>query len=135
MKLTTALRSTIAQAIIDGMAAGTTSTPIIELYDGTIPASMGVAISDVLLAELAMTIGAATESGGEITLDAISNDPSANATGAAGWARILNRDAVEVIYLTVSGPAGGGDLELNTTSITSASPVAITSGVITVGGA
>jgi len=135
MKLTTVLRSTIAQAIIDAMAAGTTSTPMIEIYSGTIPASMGGSISDTLLADLAMTNGAATKSGGVVTLDAINNDPSANDTGTAGWARIIDRDASEAIYLTVSGPGGGGDLELNTTSITSGSPVAITSGVITVGGA
>src|SRR5690554_4649638 len=104
MKLTTVIRSTIAQVIIDAMAAGTTSTPMIEIYSGTIPGSMGGAITDTLLAELAMTNGAATKSGGVVTLDSISNDASANATGAAGWARILNRDAGEVIYLTVSGP-------------------------------
>ena len=135
MKLTAALRSTIAQSIIDAMAAGTASTPMIEIYTGTIPGAMGAAISDTLLAELAMTTGAATNSGGVITLDAVTNDSSANATGTAVWARVIDRDAAEVFYLTISGTGGGGEIELNTTSITSGSPVAITSGVITVGGA
>lgn len=134
MKLTTALRSTIAQSIIDAMASGSAGTPMAELYSGTIPASMGGTISDTLLAEMAMTNGAATKTGGIITLDAISNDSSANAAGTAGWARILDRDSAEVIYLTVTGPGGGGDIELNTTAITIGAPVAITSGVITVGG-
>ena len=135
MKFTTALRSTIAQAIVDAMANGTTSTPMIEIYDGTMPGSMGGSITDNLLAELAMTNAAATQAGGVVTLDTITNDSSANASGTAGWARILDRDGAEVIYLTVSGSGGGGDLELNTVSITSGSPVAITSGTITVGGA
>ena len=135
MKFTTALRSTIAQAIVDAMATGTTSTPMIEIYDGTMPGSMGGSITDNLLAELAMTNAAATQAGGVVTLDTITNDSSANASGTAGWARILDRDGAEVIYLTVSGSGGGGDLELNTVSITSGSPVAITSGTITVGGA
>ncbi len=134
MKFTTALRSTIAQAIVDAMANGTTSTPMIEIYDGTMPGSMGGSITDNLLAELAMTNAAATQAGGVVTLDTITNDSSANASGTAGWARILDRDGAEVIYLTVSGSGGGGDLELNTVSITSGSPVAITSGTITVGG-
>tara|TARA_Y100001933_G_scaffold80791_1_gene82009 strand:- start:57 stop:464 length:408 start_codon:yes stop_codon:yes gene_type:complete len=135
MKFTTALRYTIAQAIVDAMATGTTSTPMIEIYDGTMPGSMGGSITDNLLAELAMTNAAATQAGGVVTLDTITNDSSANASGTAGWARILDRDGAEVIYLTVSGSGGGGDLELNTVSITSGSPVAITSGTITVGGA
>lgn len=134
MKFTTALRSTIAQAIVDAMANGTTSTPMIEIYDGTMPGSMGGSITDNLLAELAMTNAAATQAGGVVTLDKITNDSSANASGTAGWARILDRDGAEVIYLTVSESGGGGDLELNTVSITSGSPVAITSGTITVGG-
>ena len=135
MKLTTALRSTIAQAIIDAMATGTASTPMIEIYSGTIPGAMGGTISDTLLAELAMTNGAATQASGTITLDAITNDNAANATGTAGWARIVDRDGDEVIYLTVTNASGTGDIKLNTTSLTSGSPVAITSGAITVGGA
>ena len=135
MKLTTALRSTIAQAMIDAMATGTASTPMIEIYSGTIPGAMGGTISDTLLAELAMTNGAATQASGAITLDAITNDNAANATGTAGWARIVDRDGAEVIYLTVTNASGTGDIKLNTTALASGSPVAITSGAITVGGA
>ena len=135
MKLTTAIRSAIAQDIIAALANGTATTPMIEIYDGTIPASMGGSIADTLLAELAMTNGAATESSGVITLDAVSNDPSANNAGTAGWCRLLDRDGAEVIYLTASAIGGGGELELNTTTIASGAPVAISNGVITVGGA
>jgi hypothetical protein len=135
MKLTTALRSTIAQAIIDAMATGTAGTPMLEIYSGTIPGAMGGTISDTLLAELAMTNGAATQASGAITLDAITNDNAANATGTAGWARIVDRDGDEVIYLTVTNTGGTGDIKLNTTALVSGSPVAITSGAITVGGA
>jgi len=135
MKLTTALRSTIAGEIITAMATGTASTPMIEIYNGSLPTSMGGSITDTLLAELAMTNAAATQSNGVITLETITNDSSANATGTAGWARIIDRDGAEVIYLTVGATGSGADLELNTTSITSGGPVAITSGTITVGGA
>lgn len=134
MKLTTALRSTIAQSMVSAMANGTTSTPILEVYDGSIPASLGGSITDTLLAELALTNAAATELDGTITFETITGDTSANGNGFAGWARILDRDGAEVIYLTVTVSGGGGDIELNSASITTGSPVSITSGTITVGG-
>ena len=77
MKLTTALRSAIAQQIIAAMANGSIDTPMIEVYDGTIPANMGETITDTLLAELALTNAAATETDGVITFETISNDNSA----------------------------------------------------------
>lgn len=135
MKLTTALRSTIATDIIAAIANGSASTPMIEIYNGSLPANMGGSITDTLLAELALTNTAATQAGGVITFETITNDSSANATGTAGWARIIDRDGAEVIYLTVGATGSGADLELNTTSITSGGPVAITSGTITIGGA
>tara|TARA_Y100000815_G_scaffold258748_1_gene268477 strand:+ start:223 stop:630 length:408 start_codon:yes stop_codon:yes gene_type:complete len=135
MKLTTALRSTIANDIIAAIANGSASTPMIEIYDGSMPASMGGSITDTLLAELALTNTAATQSAGVITFETITNDSAANNGGTAGWARILDRDAAEVIYLTVGANGSGADVELNTATITSGGPVAITSGTITVGGA
>jgi len=136
MKLTTARRSTIAQGIIADMTAGTTNpNPALEFYTGTIPASLGGAIADTLLATLTPSATVATESGGVITFGAITEDSSADATGPAGWARILDRNGVEANYLTVTGTGGGGDIELNTVDIVAGGPVAITSGTITVGGA
>ncbi|MBP53009.1 MAG: hypothetical protein CMG88_00390 [Marinobacter sp.] len=135
MKLTTALRSAMAQQIIAAMANGSTDTPMIEIYDGTIPANMGEAITDTLLAELALTNAAATETDGVITFETISNDNSANNGGDQGWARVLDRDRAEVIYLTAGGPGDGAELTLNTGTITQNGPVAITSGTITIGGA
>jgi len=135
MKLTTALRSAMAQQIIAAMANGSTDTPMIEVYDGTIPANMGEAITDTLLAELALTNAAATETDGVITFETISNDNSANNGGDQGWARVLDRAGAEVIYLTAGGPGDGAELTLNTGTITQNGPVAITSGTITIGGA
>ncbi|QWV11775.1 hypothetical protein [Marinobacter adhaerens] len=135
MKLTTAIRSEIAQLIISKIANGSISSPIIEVYDGAEPASMGQTITDTLLAELALTNTAANETDGEITFEPISNDNSANAGGDQKWARILDRDGAEVLYLTAGGPGDGAELTLNTSTITENGPVAITSGTITIGGA
>ena len=134
MKLTTAQRSSIAQSIIAAMAAGTTNpTPVIEIYDGAIPASMGGTISDTLLATLALTTTVATQTDGVITFETITGDSSANASGNAGWCRVLDRDDNEVVYFSIADD-GSGEINLNSVSIVSGAPVSISSMVITVGG-
>ena len=134
MKLTTAQRSSIAQSIIAAMAAGTTNpTTVIEIYDGAIPASMGGTISDTLLATLALTTTVATQTDGVITFETITGDSSANASGNAGWCRVLDRDDNEVVYFSIADD-GSGEINLNSVSIVSGAPVSISSMVITVGG-
>lgn len=136
MKLTTARRSTIAQGILADMAAGTTvANPLLHIYNGTIPANMGGAIGDTLLATLTLTATVGTQANGVITFDAITEDSAADATGTAGWARVVDRDSAEAAYFTITGTGGGGDIELNVVELTAGGPVAITSGTITVGGA
>jgi hypothetical protein len=133
MKIATALRTTMANSMIAAMANGTTSNPKIQIYDGAMPSSMGQSITATLLAGLEATPNVATESGGVITFDAITQDSSADASGTAGWARLIDRDGAEVIYLSVSLSGGGGDLIMNTLDIAVGGPVAITSGTIQVG--
>lgn len=133
MKIVTSLRSTMAQSMLSALANGTTSAPQIEMYDGTMPDNIGDTITGTLLAEFDMTNTVGTESNGVITFDAIASDSSANATGTATWARLLDRDSAEVLYLTVSGVGAGGEIQLSNTAITAGEPVTITSGTITVG--
>lgn len=135
MKLVTTLRSTIAQEIIAAMAAGTTNaTPVIEIYDGAIPASMGGTISATLLATLELTATVATETDGVITFDAITDDSSADASGDAGWCRVLDRDGNEAVYFTIADD-GSGEINFNSVSIVAGAPVSISSMVVNVGGA
>ena len=136
MKITTALRSAIAQDLIAAMAAGSTNpNPVLEIYDGSIPASMGGAISDTLLATLTLTATAATESGGVITFDTITEDSSADASGDAGWCRVLDREGDEAVYFTISAAGGSGEIQFNSISIVAGAPVAVSSMTVTVGGA
>lgn len=134
MKLTTSLRSAIAQEILAAIAAGSAADPKIEFYTGSLPSSMGQAITDTLLAELDMSTVPGTETNGVITFGAVAQDESANATGTVGWARMLDRDGAEVMYLSVTLAGGGGGIEMNTLSLTAGGPVAITGGTFTVGG-
>src|SRR5690606_25276135 len=128
-------RSAIAQDLIADMAAGTTNpNPVMEIYTGTIPA-MGGTITDTLLATLTLTAQAATESGGVITFDAITEDTSADTDGSAGWCRVVDRDGGEAAYFTISDQNGSGDIKFNTVSFVVGSPVSISGLSITIGGA
>ncbi|WP_138436327.1 hypothetical protein [Marinobacter shengliensis] len=136
MKITTALRSAIAQDLIDAMANGSTNpNPVLEIYDGSMPGSMGGAISDTLLATLTLTAAVGTESGGVITFDAITDDSSADDSGDAGWCRVLDREGDEAAYFTISDASGNGEIKFNSTAITAGTPVAVSSLTVTVGGA
>lgn len=134
MKITTTRRSAIAQDLIADMAAGTTNpNPVMEIYTGTIPA-MGGTIADTLLATLTLTTQVATESSGVITFDAITEDSSADASGTAGWCRVLDRDGGEAAYFTIADD-GSGEINFSNASIVAGTPVAVSSLTVTVGGA
>lgn len=136
MKITTALRSAIAQDLIAAMAAGSANpNPVMEIYTGSMPANMGGAITDTLLASLTLTATVGTESGGVITFDAITEDSAADTDGNAGWCRVVDRDGGEAAYFTISDQAGSGDIKFNTVSFVSGSPVSISGLIITIGGA
>lgn len=124
----------MAKTLLASLSAGSMSLPKIEIYEGAMPASIGDVISGTLLASLDLSANVGVESNGAITFDPISEDPAANATALAGWARLLNRDGAEVLYLSVTQVGGGGSIQLNSANITAGLPVTITSGALTVGG-
>lgn len=101
----------------------------LRIYDGTRPATGGAATT--LLAELTCNATfAGSASSGVLTLNAITSDTSANATGTATWFRITKSDGTTHV---MDGNVGtsGSDLNLNTTSIVSGAAVAVTSFTIT----
>jgi hypothetical protein len=134
MKLRTSAKSAAAQALLADLASGSGASPIIELYTGTIPASLGATITDTLLAvfELSGTIG--TESNGVITFGAITGDNSTDAAGLAGWARMLDGDSLESAYLTAGGPGSGADLIITDPDIEANVPMTVSLASISMGG-
>lgn len=107
---------------------------LLRIYDGTRPATGGAATT--LLAELTLSDPAApAAAAGVLTLSAITQDSSANATGTATWFRIVDSDANAVFDGSVTATGGGGDLQLVTTSITATQPVQVSSFTITAGNA
>jgi len=105
----------------------------LRIYDGTQPANANTAIAtQVLLAELRFNATASpAASGGVLTMNSITQDSSANATGTATWFRALKSDGSTAVFDGSVGTASC-DLNLGSTSITSGASVAVTSMTYTV---
>jgi hypothetical protein len=123
LAFSTALRDSRLDAIVT--AIGTSGK--VRIFDGTRPATGGAATT--LLAELPLSATAGTVSAGVLTMNAITSDASADATGTATWFRVLTSANVAVIDGNVG--TSGSDLNLNTTSIVATGSVAISSFTIT----
>jgi len=126
LSYSTAIRNTMLNDITS--AAG--GSALLRIYDGVRPATGGAVTT--LLAELTCNATfAPAASGGVLTLNAITQDSSANATGTATWFRIVTSAAAFCVDGSVS--TSGSDLNLTTTSIVATQPVSVTSFTITEG--
>lgn len=119
-----AVLNQITSRIDLGTGAGT-----ITLYSGTIPANANAALSgNTVLAVLTCADpSAAAASNKTLTLNAITQDASADATGDATFFRVADSDANVVLQGSVTAVGGGGDLTMNSVSIVAGGPVQITS--------
>jgi hypothetical protein len=123
--------ASIRNAMLDAITTRAGNAALLRIYDGTQPSRGGTATT--LLAELTCgTPFAAGASGGVLTLGAITQDASANATGTATWFRIVKADGTTFV-LDGTVATSGADLNLTTTSIVATQPVSVTSFVITEG--
>jgi hypothetical protein len=121
--------TTIRNAMLDAITTRAGASALLRIYDGSRPATGGTATT--LLAELTCNATfAAAASAGVLTLNAITQDSSANATGTATWFRIVKADGTSFV---LDGSVGttGSDLNLTTTGIVATQPVSITSFAIT----
>lgn len=118
----------IRDAIDAGSGPGT-----MKVYTGTIPADVATAVgSQVLLGTLTFSDPCGTVAAGALTMSAITQDSSADATGTATWARIADSTGAAVMDIDITGTGGGGTLQLNTTSIVATGPIIISSFVLSV---
>lgn len=119
----------LRNARLDAITTFTGGSALLRIYDGTRPATGGTAT--VLLAELTCNATfAPAASGSVLTLNAITSDASANATGTATWARIVKADGTTIV-LDCSVGTSGTDIILNTASIVAGAAVSVTSATIT----
>lgn len=125
--------ATLRDARMDAITTHAGNAALLRIYDGSRPATGGTATT--LLAELTCgTPFAAAAVNGVLTLGAITQDSSANATGTASWFRIVKADGTTHVLDGNCGTSGS-DLNLTTLSIVSGQPVSISSFVITEGNA
>jgi hypothetical protein len=131
--MTVGFSTTIRNARADAITTQAGGSCKLRIYNGTRPATGGTATT--LLAELTCNATfAPSASGGVLTLNAISSDTSADATGTATWARIVKSDGTTHI-LDCSVGTSGSDVNLNTVSIVTGAAVSVTSAVFTEGNA
>jgi hypothetical protein len=117
----------VRDAVLDAIVTEIGTSGKVRIYSGSRPATGGTATT--LLAELPLSATAGTVASGVLTMNAITQDSSADAGGTASWFRVLTSADVAVIDGDVG--TSGSDLNLNTTTIVAAGPVAITSFTIT----
>lgn len=116
---------------LDQITARAGASALLRIYDGSRPATGGAATT--LLAELTCNATfAPAATGGVLTLNAIAQDASANATGTATWFRIVQSGGSTHV---LDGNVGtsGSDLNLNSVSIVVGGTVSVTSFTITAG--
>lgn len=113
----------LQNARLDEISTAVGNAGLWRIYDGSRPATGGTATT--LLAELTCgTPFAGAASAGVLTLNSITQDSSANATGTATWARIATSGGTAIVDMNVG--TSGSDLNLTTTSIVATQPVSIT---------
>lgn len=124
--------TTLRNSRMDALTTAVGASGLLRIYDGTRPATGGAATT--LLAELTCNATfAPAASGGVLTLNAITQDSSANATGTATWCRFTTSGGTAQIDGSVTATGGGGDFQLTTISIVATQPVSCTSAVFTEG--
>ncbi len=123
--MVTALRN----ARLDAITTFAGNSGKLRIYDGARPGTGGAATN--LLAELTMNATfAGAAAAGVLTLNAITSDSSADATGTATWARLLKSDGVTIV-MDLSVGTSGADINLNTVAIVTGATVVVTSAIIT----
>ena len=130
IKLTTAVKN----AMLDAITAQIGGSGKLRIYDGSQPANANTAVgAQVLLAELTLNATfAPSASSGVLTLNAITSDSAADATGTATWFRMVKSDGTTVICDGSVGTSGA-DLNLNTTSLVAGAQVSVSSFTLTAG--
>ena len=127
--MTIALNATVRNNMLDQITSRAGASCRIRIYSGTRPATGGT--ETTVLAELTGNATfAPAASGGVLTLNAITQDSSADATGTASWFRIASSGGTNHV---LDGDVGtsGSDLNLNSTSIVAGGTVSISSFTIT----
>lgn len=131
VKLSVASRNARLDTITTSVGTG----GLVRIYSGTRPANVAAAISGTLLATLTVAGAfAAAASAGVLTVNAITSDSSADATGTATHFRVWQSNGTTAV---IDGDVGtsGSDLNVNTVAFVTGAVIAISSFTLTAPGA
>lgn len=128
--------TTLINNQLDEITGYAGASALLRIYDGTPPADVDTALSgNTLLAQLTCNATfAPAASGGTLTLNAISDDTSADNTGTASFFRIYQSNGTTQVMQGSVGTSGA-DLNLNSVSLSAGANVAVSSFVVTGGNA
>lgn len=127
----------VRNAQLDAFESTTGTSAILRILSGTVPATCATAQTGTLLASLSLPSDwMSAASAGSKALLGTWNDTSADATGTAGYFRILDSTGTTChAQGTITATGGGGDMTLDNTSIASGQTVTVTSFTLTAGNA
>lgn len=133
VQLSTAVRNARLEAIEDTIG----TDAVLKLRTGAPPANIATADSGTVLASMTLPSDwLAAAAGGAKAISGTWEDASADGTGTAAHFRIYASDGTTAhLQGTVTATGGGGDLELDNTSLTTAQTVTITAFTLTDGNA
>lgn len=126
-RITDAAQNAAVDAVVDLVDVGA-GTAVLEIRSGTQPADADDVDAGTLLVSFdlsATAFGAAAS--GSAALQGTTLTTTADAGGTAGHFRIKDKDGTAVFDGDVTATGGGGEIELDNTSITSGQTVNITS--------
>lgn len=131
-QLSTAIRNAQANAI----EATIGPEAIFKVFTGAPPANLAAANTGTELASIALPTNWLTDAvNGRVDLVGTWED-EATGTGTAGHFRIYEDDGTTAhIQGTITAPSGGGDMEIQNTSIAPGQPIKVTSFFISMGNA
>lgn len=127
----------VRNAELDALETAVGTGAIMKIRSGSAPATVATADSGTVLATISLgSDWMSAASGGSKAKSGTWQDASADATGTAAHFRIYASDGTTAhIQGTVTVTGGGGDLTLDSVSITAAQVVTVSSFTITAGNA
>lgn len=127
-RLPNASQQAAADAVVDRADAGAAAGKI-RIYTGAAPADADTAPSGTLLVEIDCADPAygAADATGTAALAGTPRSSTGLAAGTAGYFRVVDSNGTTVFQGDVTATGGGGDLELDNTSIASGQTVNINS--------
>ncbi len=120
------MSGTLRDNMLDEITGYAGGSAILKIYSGTQPAGGGA--EGTVLAQLTMNATfAPAASGGVLTLNSVTADSSANASGTATWFRIYQSNGTTWVIdgdVSTTG-AGTGDLQLDDSAVVLGGTVAL----------